>query len=157
MFCTCCGKEISDKAVICIHCGVMPENSGQPLPQIRTADKPVEAEPRQPKKVNAFALSGFIIAIASIVLGMLSVYINHLWYTGVHFQFFFVIPLAASLVLSIIGTVKAKKTKSGLGFGIAGIVISGGTFVLTALYFILLTIIAYAAFGLFLFLLALFI
>ena len=58
-------------------------------------------------------------------------------------QLFCVIPLAAALGLSIAGTVRAKKTKSGLGFGIAGIVISGGAFVLSVLYFIFMLLMVY--------------
>lgn len=150
MYCKNCGKQIAEMAVICMNCGVPCKS----LP--RVAPKPeIQPETKEtPKKVNGFALAGFITAVASIALGVLSVYINRICYTGVNFQFYFTVPLIAALVFSIIGTVKAKKLKSGLGFGIAGIVISGGTIVLAVLFFILLLYAAVSLVGLLFFIIA---
>lgn len=155
MFCKCCGKQIADKAVYCVHCGVFFNGHPQFKPNVEKPQdiQPVQVQPQ--KKVNGLSLAGFILSIVSIALGMLFVYINVRQYTGVYLQFYCAIPLAVALGLSIAGTVKAKKMKSGLGFGIAGIVISAGTFVLAVLYFVFMLLMAYAAVMLFLFILAL--
>lgn len=151
MYCSHCGKQISEKAVICVHCGILLKEGE--LPEILSRKQPEQAV-QQPKKVNGLALAGFITAVSSVGLGTLSVFINAISYTGLNFQFFFAVPLIVALVLSIIGTVKAKKTKSGMGFGIAGIVISAGTIVIAILYFVFLVMLATAALAFFLFILA---
>ena len=151
MYCSHCGKQISEKAVVCVHCGILLKEGA--LPEILSEKQPEQAV-QQPKKVNGLALAGFITAVSSVGLGTLSVFINAIHYTGLNFQFFFIAPLVAALVLSIIGTVKAKKMKSGMGFGIAGIVISGGTFLIAILYFVFMVMLATAALAFFLFILA---
>lgn len=161
MYCTSCGKEIADKAVICVHCGAFVKGCRPPV-------KPAEIQPAKPlevppetntpaprKKFNGLSLAGFILAILSIALGMIFVYIHVYQYTGVYLQFYCAIPLAVALGLSIAGTVKAKKLKSGLGFGIAGIIISGGTFIGAILYFAFMVLMAYLAVILFMFIIAL--
>ncbi len=137
MYCKYCGGQIADKAVYCVHCGVFLNG----VPQSERASEPQRLN--RPESVNGLALSGFILAISSIVLGMILVYINVSHYAGMPLQFFCAIPLVTALGLSIAGTVRAKKTKSGLGFGIAGIVISGGAFVLTVVYCIFMLLMVY--------------
>lgn len=137
MYCKYCGEQIADKAVYCVHCGVFLNG----VPQSERAAEPQRLN--RPERVNGLSLAGFILAISSIVLGMVLVYINVSHHAGAYLQLFCVIPLAAALGLSIAGTVRAKKTKSGLGFGIAGIVISGGAFVLSVLYFIFMLLMVY--------------
>ncbi|MDE7265390.1 MAG: hypothetical protein K2N52_03870 [Clostridia bacterium] len=147
MFCKSCGKEIFDKAAVCIHCGVLTNGASLPLKQPEKADKP-------PKKLSKLCLAGFIVAVASILLGFLAVYINGIRYTGVNFQYFAAVPLVVSLIISIIGTAKGKKSGERIGFGIAGIAISGGFFVLFALFLLLKILIKYFAAVIFMFVIA---
>lgn len=56
MFCKNCGKEIDDRAAICIHCGV-------PTGVVQDASV-------APKKVNAFGIAGFVVSLLSMWLGV---------------------------------------------------------------------------------------
>lgn len=49
MFCKNCGREIDDKAVFCIHCGV-------------AIDKV--------KKINGLGLAGFVVSLVSLYFGV---------------------------------------------------------------------------------------
>lgn len=53
MYCKNCGKEIDDKAEVCVYCGVS------------TQKKEV-----QEKKVNGFGIAGFVVSLLSLWLGM---------------------------------------------------------------------------------------
>ena len=55
-FCSKCGKEIHDDAVMCIHCGCSVVN----------ADNPVLTEPDAPNA--GFAVLGFFIPIVGLIL-----------------------------------------------------------------------------------------
>ena len=128
MYCTHCGKEINADAVICLNCGVL---SGKSLPK----KQPVQSAPPK-KKTNGLSLAGFIIAVSSVGLLLFTAFINSLLNTGINVIFILVLSLPTALGLSIAGTVKAKKTKTGLGFGISGIVISAATIIILVLLFI---------------------
>lgn len=52
MYCWNCGKEIDDKAVFCVHCGVATEQK------------------KEEEKVNALGIAGFIVSLASLFLGL---------------------------------------------------------------------------------------
>ena len=93
MFCKNCGKEIDDKAVVCVHCGVATEGAA-------TAAAPVED-----KKVNALGIAGVIVSFFSLGLGI-----------------YFCIASIVGLVLSIVGMVQSKKCTLN-GFAIAGLVL----------------------------------
>ena len=54
MFCKNCGKEIDDKASVCIHCGVAVTTAGV----------------KDEKKVNAFGIAGFVVSLVSLYLGI---------------------------------------------------------------------------------------
>ena len=54
MFCKNCGKEIDDKAEICVYCGVSVK----------------EAKEEEKKKTNAFGIAGFVVALLSLWLGL---------------------------------------------------------------------------------------
>ncbi len=54
MFCKNCGKEIDDKAQICVYCGV-----------------PTKSVVRENEKTNGCAIAGFIISLLSIWFGAL--------------------------------------------------------------------------------------
>lgn len=59
MFCTHCGKEINDNAVVCVHCGVSTGN----MVNFPKTDKKSD-------KVKSYANAGFVISLVSIALGM---------------------------------------------------------------------------------------
>lgn len=52
MFCKNCGKEIDDKAEICVYCGVSTK------------------EAKEEKKTNAFGIAGFVVSFLSLWLGI---------------------------------------------------------------------------------------
>ena len=100
MFCTNCGKEIDDNAVICVHCGV-------PTHNMIGARNVINAQQQQQpaKSINAFGLAGFIVSLVSLWLGV-----------------YLCITAIVGLSLSIVGMVKAKNHRLN-GFAIAGLVI----------------------------------
>lgn len=86
MFCKNCGAEIDDKAVICPKCGV-------------------ETAVREKEKWNALALTGFILAVISMVID------------------FYGIVGITGFVLSIVGFFQVRSRGGrGRGLAIAGIV-----------------------------------
>lgn len=103
MFCRHCGKEIDDKAVVCIYCGIPTDNKMQwAAPQQQQGQQWQQVEQ---KKVNAFGIAGFVVSLVSLWLG-----------------FLFCIASIVGLVLSIVGMVNMKKCKVN-GLAIAGLVI----------------------------------
>ena len=106
MYCKTCGKEISENAVVCVHCGVLLDNAT--LEQINGQ--------KQTKKTNVCALVGFILSLVGFVLGI------------------YVSPLIVASGI-IIGLTQYKKTGVGKGFAIAGIVISASAFALYFIIF----------------------
>lgn len=136
MFCSHCGKELNNEAVVCPHCGVPTGNSGfdkaatgyqqpnqgyqQPvnngMPNRYTQgyqgyqgyQNPYQQPMQpQPKVNNVCGIVGFVFALLSIFFGN--------WIC---------IPCIVGLVLSIIGMVNRKKCNSCNGLAIAGLVIS---------------------------------
>ncbi len=114
MFCNHCGKEIDDKAIICVNCGVPTLNFANKNQSLN--EQPVE------KKANPIAIVGFVLSLVGFLFGWIF-YFSHIpVYLLIGFIFFAV--TIAGLVLSIIGAVKSKKLGSGGGFAIAGVVLS---------------------------------
>ncbi len=99
MYCRNCGKQIDDKAVICVHCGVATDN----MPGNRFEAKP--AEPAKP--VNVLAIVGLIVSAIGLFGG----------------NYLFLVPGIVGLIISIIGMVKAKKYSYG-GLAVAALVVS---------------------------------
>ena len=97
MFCTNCGKEIDDQAVICVHCGVPTHNM--------IAQNVVNIQ-EQNKKANAFGIAGFVVSLVSLWFGV-----------------YFCIPCFVGLGLSIAGMAKAKNCRLN-GLAYAGLAIS---------------------------------
>ena len=97
MYCRNCGREIDDKAVICVHCGVPTHNmylaGNGMMPQ------------EQPKSANGFGIAGFVVSLLSLWFGIL----------------FVIVPIAG-LSLSIVGMVRAKNHRLN-GLAIAGLVL----------------------------------
>ncbi|WP_353893489.1 zinc ribbon domain-containing protein [Proteinivorax hydrogeniformans] len=95
MNCPNCGKEIHEKAVICIHCGV------------KTEENVLESTNDQaPQKSNGVGITGFVLALVSLFLPI----------PGIDIFIGFI-----ALILSIVGMVGNRANK---GFAIAGLVIS---------------------------------
>ena len=94
MFCKNCGKEIDDRAAICVYCGVPTGEMEQTsvVPQ---------------KKVNGFGIAGFIVSLLSLYFGV-----------------YFLVVSIVGLALSIVGMVNKKKYSSCNGLAIAGLVLS---------------------------------
>ena len=57
MYCSKCGKEVSDEAVVCIHCGCL-------IKEEQLYNKAKE------RKINALCLTGFILAIVSFLISL---------------------------------------------------------------------------------------
>ncbi len=111
MFCSNCGKEIPDEAVICVHCGAMTD-----------ASPAVNAQPAVSRKTgNGLAIAGQVQLLGGI-------------FSGTYTYGIFAI---LGLVFSIIGLVKSKTCGSGKGFAIAGISISAASIFITVLVIIL--------------------
>lgn len=109
MFCRNCGKELHNDAVICVNCQTLLK----PLPAAvapsgaAISAVPVNSAQSATKKVNGWAIAGFVIS-----------------FFGCFGIFFSVLGLA----LSIAGLAQSKSFKSGKGLGIAGIIISVAAF-----------------------------
>lgn len=114
MFCSKCGKEIMDEAVICPHCGCATKT---------------EASPVKGQKTNVFACIGFVFSLFFVIVEILvfSQMIGIIWFLKWP-RWFFVIGLilaSPSLAFSIIGYKKAPKyNNSDKGLPLFGIIIS---------------------------------
>ena len=95
MYCTHCGNEIDNKAVVCVHCGV---------PAVTVRQNKVNT---QQKPVNGFGIAGFVLSIFSIVLGSI-----------------FGVPSLIAFIFGVIGTAGISKCGKGNSLAIAGLIIS---------------------------------
>lgn len=108
-YCTYCGKEICDDAVICTNCGGLAEPNGIETPSTTLADN---QKTEQSTKCNILCILGFVLS------------------------FFFGI---VGLILSCIGLSQAqKRNEKCQGLAIAGIVISCLAIVAHIILFIML-------------------
>ena len=106
MYCTNCGKKIDDKAVICVHCGVVTDNYFELNKASTENNLPLKkVEPEQ--RTNGLAIAAFAVGLVSIEMGM-----------------FFLIPCVAGLILSIFAMKNREKCTRCNGFSIAGLVLS---------------------------------
>lgn len=110
MFCKNCGREIDDKASICIYCGVA---TGVKDPEQRAAEQSAKAPERH---VNGVGIAGFVLGLLSLWLGM----------------YFCVVPVIG-LVLSSVGVGLRNRYTSSNGLAIAGLVLSIVSLVIWAL------------------------
>lgn len=60
MFCSKCGKEVSDEAVVCVHCGCAIENKKVPVATSKDAPS------------IGFAILGFLIPLVGLVLYLIN-------------------------------------------------------------------------------------
>lgn len=97
MFCSNCGKEIADNAVVCIHCGVA----------TNLAPGIITPSAVGPRKVNGFGIAGFVIGVISLYFGV-----------------YFCIAPIVGLVFSILGMVQRRKFTSCNALAVAGLVLN---------------------------------
>ena len=107
--CSDCGRDISDKAASCIHCGCPVIGAYYPNMQPHMQYQTFQQNSGTSKRlINSLAGLGFFLAILSVFLA-----------------FFFVLGIAA-LVLSIIGLVQIGRSgEIGRTIAILGIIFSG--------------------------------
>ena len=92
-YCSKCGKEVNDDAVICVNCGCALNSSGKSL----SADK----------KLNVCALVGFILSLASLFIALVGVTaITSIVFSGIGIK-----------------QINSSSNQKGKGFAIAGLVI----------------------------------
>jgi hypothetical protein len=108
LFCTTCGKEINDEAVVCVHCGI---GTG---PALRAANKP----DRLMRMVLPVGRSG--LAVAAGYLGLFSVLL---------------VPAPLALLFGILAVMDIKKHKDKLGMGRAIFaIVMGAVFTLVLIF-----------------------
>ena len=127
MFCTNCGKQLDDNAVVCVHCGVPVKNSRQGAPVQGQMSQPLQ-QPVQPKNTNKIGVAGFAVGTASIIFSV------YLFFIGMLFSVYsrtVLIPIIFCLLLPIAGTVissvgiaKRKKYERFNSLAIAGLPVS---------------------------------
>lgn len=122
MFCRECGKEINDKAVICVHCGVPTVN------QVQKTNS--DAATRMLLPVDRSGL-----AIAAGYLGLFSPLAVLHGFSGIFYILVVFAPLA--IIFGILGVrdIKKNKDKHGMGRAVFGIVM--GTFSILLWYSVL--------------------
>lgn len=120
MICTMCGCKIPANSRVCPICQ---QPTGRYARDARRVYRYQERPIRQRKPFNVFALIGFIFGLLSILT---------LFTSGIG-----IVLSIPGLVLSIIGLVKSRKTRSGKGFAIAGLVLSAVTIVIFVLIIVL--------------------
>ena len=113
MYCSNCGKEVDDNAVVCIECGSLIKKE-----EVKNLTTTTEK-----RNINILCIVGFVVSILS-------------WFITL-----FGIVAIAGLVLSILGTVQAKRNYERLiGLGIAGIIISSACLIYVFYWLVILGI-----------------
>ena len=133
MICRMCGCKIPADSAFCPVCSqqtgyVPPRPQAQAQQAYYTPAQPqaqqayyAPAQPRQKNKINVFAVVGFILSMASVLV----------WeYLGVAMGI-------AGLVLGIVGLKKSKATGKGRGFALAAIVVGVVSIVLNIVLIVL--------------------
>ena len=73
MFCSKCGKEIDDSAVVCIHCGCSVEKTQQPS-YVPVTDAPSEVDTgEKPTLANCAMAFAFLMPIIGLILGIVGI------------------------------------------------------------------------------------
>lgn len=106
MYCTNCGSNLDDKAVICPHCGCATENYYKHVEAMQKTSTNNSSD-NASGNVNGYSIAALALGISSLITGFL----------------FAVVPILG-LIFSIVGLCKATNTKSGRGLAIGGLVTS---------------------------------
>lgn len=128
--CSECGKEISDKAVSCPHCGAPQDVQKVQIVQDDTTQNKVDTR----EKASTFkSLLPLLIAVCSIICVVISILFLNYYITLIT-----VIMISFAFVLSILGIIFAatiqKKYIANNGLVISGLVISIIVLVFSAIY-----------------------
>ena len=114
--CNCCGEPMDDQAKFCTRCGSSSEGYNEYNPYGNTQFYPPMEK-----------TSGF--AVASLVLGIVSVFFNAFW----------MIPSVLAIIFGIIGYLQSKKPGyKGGGMAIAGLVLG---IIFLAIYVLLICLV----------------
>lgn len=123
MFCTNCGANIPDDSNVCANCGVpvvQQPNFQQPEPAQPVYQQPAPVQPvyQQPNPVQQTpVVPGKGMAVASLVLGIVSLVMFCIWYIT--------LPCGiVGLILGIVAMNKAKAVGMKNGMAVAGLVCS---------------------------------
>ena len=85
IFCSHCGKQVSDKATTCPHCNAVLQ-AGQPQVQPQPAHQPVYVNVPG-KQSNGIGTTGLVFAILGIFLGWIPILGWIIWFLGALFSF----------------------------------------------------------------------
>ena len=109
-YCTHCGAEIMDEAVLCIKCGCW-------------TGKPITPTDQLQAKINTCALVGFILTMVAAVM---------------FFADFMGLLALAGMIVSIVGLVQLVRNgdQRGNGFAITGVSVGACLFLFGILYWI---------------------
>ena len=96
IFCSHCGKQVSDKATTCPHCNAVLQ-AGQPQVQPQTAQQPFQQNTNATqqsvyvnvpgKQSNGIGTTGVVFAILGIFLGWIPILGWIIWFFGALFSF----------------------------------------------------------------------
>lgn len=159
MFCKKCGTPLQEGQIYCHRCGAscLPDQTaeqpnaqpygqpyaqpyGQPYYQQPYAQPPAPVE----KKPNPLAPTGFAFGIVSLVVSVL-IFAQIDATIFLLLTFVFSIP---GIVLSAVGLARSRKTNTGMGFAIAGLVLSLVAIVIGAFIGYLVLVVLFALFSL---------
>lgn len=96
IYCSRCGKQVSDKAATCPHCNAALQ-SGQPQPQPQAAQQPFQQNTNATqqavyvnmpgKQSNGVGTTGLVFSILGLFLGWIPILGWILWFLGALFSF----------------------------------------------------------------------
>ena len=105
MYCRYCGKELSDKAFMCPHCGA-PTNS-----DVAQKDEEKEVKPETQNTAQTSDTNKTALAIVAFVLSTFALV------TGIIFGAFFYVYVGSVVLLYIIGATTILPALAGLAIG----------------------------------------
>ncbi len=120
MYCKHCGKELSDRALMCPECG-------EPVSEPQNI-RPIQASQQDASACNTASVIGFIISLIGFVTGiiLISIALNSSSAAFLSSAYIYLLPTFAGLGLCILGLIRcASLGGKGKGFAIAGICLSG--------------------------------
>lgn len=108
-YCKHCGKEIDDKAVVCIYCGCATNDT-------EVSSGNVQHSKSSDNNSNMMSVVGLVISCVSLIVAL------------------FGTVAIGGIIVSTIGLVKSKqKNGAGKGMAIAGIIVGGLSLIYTAI------------------------
>lgn len=122
MFCKNCGKEIDDRAVICVNCGLPTDNFYNKAPAQESN-----------VKYNAFAICGFTLSLVGIFFNVMA-----WWFLPLLLLIMGTVISILGLIFSILGFQQCNARKERCrGLAISGIAVSAASLALGLISIIL--------------------